>query len=154
MSRGIFKALTKLKDMIEAIDPKTDIHQGFVCINDGSGLVSPLNTRFQSQRQFAFEIVSLAMDDGSAGLSGRKRVTVEIHVRYAIPKEEGFKIRMMTEDSGKLIDTIKGPQYDFNTSGIVSVIPFQSRAELITDDVGEILGHMLIVPFDLLYLEA
>ena len=154
MSRGIFKALTKLKDMIEAIDPKTDIHQGFVCINDGSGLVSPLNTRFQSQRQFAFEIVSLAMDDGSAGLSGRKRVTVEIHVRYAIPKEEGFKIRMMTEDSGKLIDTIKGPQYDFNTSGIVSVIPLQSRAELITDDVGEILGHMLIVPFDLLYLEA
>jgi len=154
MSRGIFKALTKLKDMIEAIDPKTDIHQGFVCINDGSGLVSPLNTRFQSQRQFAFEIVSLAMDDGSAGLSGRKRVTVEIHVRYAIPKEEGFKIRMMTEDSGKLIDTIKGPQYDFNTTGIVSVIPLQSRAELITDDVGEILGHLLIVPFDLLYLEA
>ena len=154
MSRGIFKALTKLKDMVEAIDPKTDIHQGFVCINDGSGLVSPLNTRFQSQRQFAFEIVSLAMDDGSAGLSGRKRVTVEIHVRYAIPKEEGFKIRMMTEDSGKLIDTIKGPQYDFNTSGIVSVIPLQSRAELITDDVGEILGHMLIVPFDLLSLEA
>tara|TARA_R100001015_G_C4607762_1_gene162893 strand:+ start:129 stop:593 length:465 start_codon:yes stop_codon:yes gene_type:complete len=154
MSRGIFKALTKLKDMIEAIDPKTDIHQGFVCINDGSGLVSPLNTRFQSQRQFAFEIVSLAMDDGSAGLSGRKRVTVEIHVRYAVPKEQGFKIRMMTEDSGKLIDTIKGPQYDFNTTGIVSVIPSQSRAELITDDVGEILGHLLIVPFDLLYLEA
>ena len=154
MSRGIFKALTKLKDMIEAIDPKTDIHQGFVCINDGSGLVSPLNTRFQSQRQFAFEIVSLAMDDGSAGLSGRKRVTIEIHVRYAVPKEEGFKIRMMTEDSGKLIDTIKGPQYDFNTTGIVSVIPLQSRAELITDDVGEILGHLLIVPFDLLYLEA
>ena len=154
MSRGIFKALTKLKDMIEAIDPKTDIHQGFVCINDGSGLVSPLNTRFQSQRQFAFEIVSLAMDDGSAGLSGRKRVTIEIHVRYAVPKEQGFKIRMMTEDSGKLIDTIKGPQYDFNTTGIVSVIPSQSRAELITDDVGEILGHLLIVPFDLLYLEA
>ena len=154
MRRGIFKALTKLKDMIEAIDPKTAIHQGCVCINDGSGLVSPLNTRFQSQRQFAFEIVSLAMDDGSAGLSGRKRVTVEIHVRYAGPKEEGFKIRMMTEDSGKLIDTIKGPQYDFNTTGIVSVIPLQSRAELITDDVGEILGHMLIVPFDLLYLEA
>ena len=154
MSRGIFKGLTKLKDMIEAIDPKTDIHQGFVCINDGSGLVSPLNTRFQSQRQFAFEIVSLAMDDGSAGLSGRKRVTIEIHVRYAVPKEQGFKIRMMTEDSGKLIDTIKGPQYDFNTTGIVSVIPSQSRAELITDDVGEILGHLLIVPFDLLYLEA
>jgi hypothetical protein len=154
MSRGIFKALTKLKDMIEAIDPKTDIYQGFVCINDGSGLVSPLNTRFQSQRQFAFEIVSLAMDDGSAGLSGRKRVTIEIHVRYAVPKEQGFKIRMMTEDSGKLIDTIKGPQYDFNTTGIVSVIPSQSRAELITDDVGEILGHLLIVPFDLLYLEA
>jgi len=25
---------------------------------------------------------------------------------------------------------------------------------LITDDVGEVLGHLLVVPFDLLYLEA
>ena len=154
MSRGIFQSLDKIKTMIEAIDPKTDSHHGFVCIDDGSGLVSPLNTRFQSQRQFTLEIVSLAMDDGSAGLSGRKRVTIEIHVRYAIPKEEGFKIRMMNEDAGKLIDTIKGPQYEFNTTGIISVIPLQSRAELITDDVGEILGHLLVVPFDLLYLEA
>ena len=67
MSRGIFQALSKLKTMIEAIDPKTDSHHGFICIDDGSGLVSPLNTRFQSQRQFTLEIVSLAMDDGSAG---------------------------------------------------------------------------------------
>ncbi len=37
---------------------------------------------------------------------------------------------------------------------IVERIPLQSRAELITDDVGEILGHLLVVPFDLLYLEA
>ena len=140
--------------MIEAIEPKTYINLGFVCIIDGTGLVSPLNTRLQSQMQFAFEVVSLAMDDGSAGLSWRKRVTIEIHVRYAVPKEEGFKIRMMTEDSGKLIDTIKGPQYDFNTTGIVSVIPLQARAELITDDTGETLGHLLVVPFDLLYLEA
>lgn len=154
MSRGIFQSLDKIKTMIEAIEPKTDRHHGFVCIDDGSGLVSPLNTRFQSQRQFTLEIVTLAMDDGSAGLSGRKRVTIEIHVRYAIPKEEGFKIRMMNEDAGKLIDTIKGPQYDFNTTGIISVIPLESRAELITDDVGEVLGHLLIVPFDLLYLEA
>ncbi len=154
MSKGIFEALDKIKTMIEAIDPKTDSHHGFICIDDGSGLVAPLNTRFQSQRQFTLEIVSLAMDDGSAGLSGRKRVTIEIHVRYAIPKEEGFKIRMMNEDAGKLIDTIKGPQYEFNTTGIISVIPLQSRAELITDDVGEILGHLLVVPFDLLYLEA
>ena len=154
MSRGIFQSLDKIKTMIEAIETKTDPHPGFVCIDDGSGLVSPLNTRFQSQRQFTLEIVTLAMDDGSAGLSGRKRVTIETHVRYAIPKEEGFKIRMMNEDAGKLIDTIKGPQYDFNTTGIISVIPLESRAELITDDVGEVLGHLLIVPFDLLYLEA
>ena len=46
MSRGIFEALDKIKTMIEAIDPKTDSHHGFICIDDGSGLVSPLNTRF------------------------------------------------------------------------------------------------------------
>jgi len=154
MSRGIIQSLIKLKAMIEAIEPKTDSHNGFVCIDDGTGLTSPLNARFESQRQFAFELTSLAMDDGSAGLSGRKRVSVDVVIRYAIPKEHGFRMRIMTEDSSKMIDTIKGPQYEFNITGIISVIPNQARTEEITDDIGETIGHLLIIPFDLLYLEA
>ena len=154
MSRGIFQSLIKVKDMIEAIDPKTDSHNGFVCIDDGTGMTSPLQARFEGQRQFAFELTTMAMDDGAAGLSGRKRVSVDTVVRYAIPKEHGFRIRMMNEDASKIIDTIKGPQYEFNTTGIISVIPLQARAEEITDNTGEVIGHLLVVPFDLLYLEA
>ena len=154
MSRGIFEALDYIKGMIQDILPKTDTHHGFICINDGSGLTTSLSDRFEGQRQFTLELLGLPLDDGSSGLSGRKRVTVEVHIRYAIPKEEGFKIRIMTEDASKIIDTIKGPQYNFNTTGIISVIPGTSRAELITDNVGDTIGHLLIVPFDLLYLEA
>ena len=62
MSRGIFQSLIKLKDMIEAIDPKTDSHNGFVCIDDGTGMTSPLQARFEGQRQFAFELTTMAMD--------------------------------------------------------------------------------------------
>ena len=140
--------------MIEEILPKTDSHQGFISIDDGSGLVTNLNDRYEAQRQFTLELVTLAEDDGSSGLSGRKRINVEIHIRYSIPKETGFRIRMMNEDSSKIIDTIKGPQYNFNETGIVSVIPLQSRAEEITDINGVIVAHVLIIPFDLLYLES
>ena len=154
MSRGIFQALDFLKDMIEEILPKTDSHQGFISINDGKGITTSLNDRFEGQRQFTLEVLSLPLDDGSSGLSGRKRVSIEAHIRYAIPKEEGFKIRIMTEDASKIIDTIKGPQYNFNSTGIISVIPSTARAEIITDNAGETIGHLLIVPFDLLYLES
>ena len=61
---------------------------------------------------------------------------------------------MMNEDAGKIIDKIKGPQYNFNETGIISVIPQQSREQEITDVNGVIVAHILIVPFDLLYLEA
>ena len=153
MSKGIVKALSYIKDMIEEILPKTDNHNGFICIDDGMGLVTPLADRFEGQRQFSLQVTSLAMDDGSTGLSARKRVTIELNIRYAIPAELGFRIRMMTEDSSKLIDKLKGPQYNFNTTGIVSLIPAQARAEEITDINGVGLGHLLIIPFDLLYLE-
>ena len=35
MSQGIFKAIEKLEDMIEAITPKTDAHHGFIAISTG-----------------------------------------------------------------------------------------------------------------------
>jgi hypothetical protein len=153
MSKGIFKSLAYISEMIESITPKTDQHHGFISIDDGKGLVTNLNDRYEAQRQFTLELITLAMDDGSSGLVGRKRINVEIHIKYSIPKEAGFRIRIMNEDSSKIIDTIKGPQYNFNETGIVSVIPLQSRAEEITDINGAIIAHVLIIPFDLLYLE-
>jgi len=153
MSQGIFESLSYIKNMIEEILPKTDSHHGFVSIDDGRGLVTSLNDRFEAQRQFSLELITLAEDDGSSGLSGRKRVNVEIHIKYSIPKEDGFRIRMMNEDAGKIIDTIKGPQYNFAQTGIVSVIPLQSRIDELTDINGAVTSHLLIVPFDLLYME-
>jgi len=154
MSRGIFASLDYIKNMIEEILPKTDTHQGFISIDDGSGLVTNLNDRYEAQRQFTLDQVTLAEDDGSSGLSGRKNTSIEIQVRYSIPKESGFRVRMMNEDASKIVDKIKGPQYNFNETGIISVIPGQSRIEEITDINGVIVAHVLIVPFDLLYLEA
>jgi len=154
MSKGIFESLAYITNMIEEILPKTDSHHGFISVDDGKGLVTSLVDRYEAQRQFKLDIITYAQDDGSSGLSGRKRANIEIHVKYAIPKEDGFRIRMMNEDAGKIIDKIKGPQYNFNETGIISVIPQQSREQEITDINGVIVAHILIVPFDLLYLEA
>ena len=154
MSRGTFKALDYIKSMIESILPKTDNHSGFVCIENATGLVTNLNDRFESQRQFILDIVNLSMDDGSAGLSGRKRVSIEIKIRYAIPKDPSFRLRMMNEDSGYIIDKIKGPEYNFNETGIVSIIPNQARADDVIDQAGNTIAHLLTIPFDLLYLES
>ena len=85
MSRGIFESLAYITNMIEEILPKTDSHHGFVSVDDGKGLVTSLVDRYEAQRQFKLDIITYAQDDGSSGLSGRKRANIEIHVKYAIP---------------------------------------------------------------------
>lgn len=154
MSQGIFKSLEKLEDMIQAIDPKTDSHQGFVAIQTGNGRTLPLDQRPNSNRYFEIETITFAEDDGLAGLSGRKRTSLELRVRYDIPSDIGFLKRLINEDASKLIDTLKGPNYDLSTTGIVSVIPGTPSTEPLADVNGELFGFVLLVPFDLLYLEA
>jgi hypothetical protein len=154
MSQGIFKSLEKLEDMIQAITPKTDSHQGFVAIQTGNGRTLPLDQRPNANRYFEIETITFAEDDGLAGLSGRKRTSLELRLRYDIPNDIGFLKRMINEDASKLIDTLKGPNYDLSSTGIVSVIPGTPSTEPLADVNGELFGFILLVPFDLLYLEA
>jgi len=154
MSQGIFSALNYLENLVEGITPKTDSHHGFVAVNRGNGRTIPLESRSNNTRYFELRIDGLAQDDGQAGLSGRKRSRVLCRVKYDIPQDQGFLLRLMNEDCADLIDTLKGPQYDLSTTGIVSLIPLEPTTETIFDQQGERLVLMLSLPFDLLYLEA
>ena len=154
MSQGIFLALSYLEDLVEGITPKTDAHHGFVAVNRGGGLTVKLDDRPNSTRYFELRVDGLAQDDGAAGLSGRKRSRINCRVKYDIPQDDGFLLRLMNEDTSSLINTLKGPQYSLSTTGIVSLIPFQTTIETILDAQGDRLGFVLILPFDLLYLES
>ena len=61
---------------------------------------------------------------------------------------------MIAEDAESLLVKLKGPDYDLNTTGIVSVIPQSPTVQPIdsTNDQGG--AVLLILPFTLLYLEA
>ena len=152
MSQGINAALTYLEDQIEAVLPKTDLHHGFVSINS-SGRVGPLDHHQNTMRYFELRLEAFAIDDGEAGLSGRRRARVVLRVRYDIG-ELHYLERLIAEDAAKLLTTLKGPQYDLANTGIVSVIPGEPVTEPILDPTSEITALVLSLPFDLLYLEA
>ena len=154
MSKGTFAALTYLENMIEGITPKTDAHHGFVAINTGDGYTQDLDNRPHSNRYFELALSTLAADDGQAGLSGRKRVTVNCNVRYDVPHDNGFLYRMINEDASSLINTLKGPEYDTVNTGIVSLIPLSPLVEPVLDPQGDTIAYILTLQFDLLYLEA
>jgi len=154
MSQGIKSALAYLEDLVEGITPKTDLHHGFVAVTRGGGLTIPLEARPNSTRYFELRIDGLAKDDGQAGLSGRKRSRILCRVKYDIPQDDGFLLRMMNEDTSDLINTLKGPQYNLATTGITSLIPLDATIETILDQQGDRLAFVLSLPFDLLYLEA
>ena len=154
MSQGIFSALTYLENLVQGITPKTDLHHGFVAINRGGGLTVSLEDRPNSTRFFELALDGLAQDDGAAGLSGRKRCRVNCRVRYDVPHDPGFITRQINEDASDLINTLKGPQYSLATTGILSLIPYEAQLESITDAQGDRFAYILVLPFDLLYLEA
>lgn len=153
MSQGIFKATEKLEDMIEGITPKTDAHHGFIAIETGNGRTQPLDQRPNSTRYFEIITLNFASDDGEAGLSGRKRTSMELRVRYDIPQDLGFLRRLINEDASKLIDTLKGPDYDLVNTGIVSLIPGVPSTDNMQDINGVVEAVLLLLPFELLYLE-
>lgn len=154
MSQGIIAALDQLRSMVEGIEPKTDPHHGFVGIETGDGRTPTLNDRYLQTRLFMFEIIGFATDDGEAGLSGRKRASINLQVRYDVPQSIAFLQLMMNEDASKLIDTLKGPNYSLVTSGIVSLIPGSPTGAPVLDEAGDPIAYLLNLPFDLLYLEA
>ena len=152
MSQGISAALTYLEEQIEATLPKTDLHHGFVSINS-SGRVAPLEAHVNTNRYFELRLLTFAIDDGEAGLSGRRRARVVLRVRYDIG-EMHYLERIGAEDGAKLLHTLKGPQYDYASTGIVSLITGEPTTEPILDPTTEITSLVLSLPFDLLYLEA
>ena len=154
MSQGTFAALAYLENMIENITPKTDVHHGFVAINTGDGYTQDLDNRPNSNRYFELALGTLASDDGQAGLSGRKRITVNCNVRYDVPHDMGFLYRIINEDTALLIDTLKGPEYDTVNTRIVSLIPSLPIVEPVLDAQGDTIAFILTLQFDLLYLEA
>jgi hypothetical protein len=153
MSQGIYSALTFLEDQIMSIEPKTDTHHGFVCHSRANGAVSSLDQRFNSTRYFQLSVVSLPEDDGAAGLSGRRRTTIDCEVRYDIPQNDHLYLqRLVSEDADYILEKLKGPNYDLVTTGILSVIPQTPSFESI--DIDDALGMLLTIPFTLLYLES
>tara|TARA_Y100000310_G_scaffold322397_1_gene381431 strand:- start:354 stop:818 length:465 start_codon:yes stop_codon:yes gene_type:complete len=154
MSQGISAALDLLNDRIEAISPKTDSSQGFVCVDSAGGAELLTDRRASSIRYFETRLTTYPHDDGQAGITGRKRLTAEIRVRYDLPKDIGLLERMIGEDSSSIINTLRDPSYSLITTGITSLITGESTTESILDDTASILGALLIVPFDLLFSEA
>jgi len=153
MSQGIAAALTHLEDKLMSINPKRDTHHGFVAHGRAGGMVTPLSQRSHSTRYFTLEVIGFTEDDGAAGLSGRRRATINLNVRYDVPQDQLYLQRMIAEDAESLLVKLKGPNYELNTTGIVSVIPQSPTVEPIdlNDQSGAVL---LILPFTLLYLEA
>ena len=152
MSQGISAALAYIESQLEATLPKTDLHHGFVCINS-SGRVGPLDAHQNTLRFFELRLDAFAIDDGEAGLSGRRRARVTLRVRYDIG-ELHYLEQLIAVDAALLLLTLKGPQYDLASTGIVSLITGDPTYEPILDPKTEITSLVLSLPFDLLYLEA
>ena len=136
------------------ITPKRDTHHGFVAHGRAGGMTPPLTQRAHSTRFFTLEVSGFTEDDGAAGLSGRRRATINLNVRYDVPQDQLYLQRMIAEDAESLLVKLKGPDYDLTNTGIVSVIPSAPTVEPIdpTNDQGG--AVLLILPFTLLYLEA
>ena len=153
MSQGINSALTFIESQIMSITPKSDVHHGFVALARATGGTINLNQRANSTRYFTLEIATFVEDDGAAGLSGRRRSTINLNVRYDIPHDQLFLQRMIAEDAESLLLKLKGPEYDFSNTGIVSLIP-QAPSVVPVDNINDSGNKILTIPFILLYLEA
>lgn len=152
MSQGIFSALSYLEQQVEATTLKTDFHHGFVAHARANGSVVPLEERFNSQRYFVLDLAEMPSDDGAAGISGRRRATIHLRVRYDIPHDVTYLSRLVAEDAEALLVTLKGPDYSLATTGIISVIPEPPIFEPL--NLGDQGVFILTIPFTLLYLEA
>jgi hypothetical protein len=64
-----------------------------------------------------------------------------------------FELAISAEDAESLLVKLKGPEYDFTNTGIVSVIP-EPPSVLPVDPVNDTGALLLTIPFILLYLEA
>jgi hypothetical protein len=153
MSKGIRESLDLLIDRIEALTPKTDINSGFVRMRDGKGLTQLIEQNYYSIRYFDIAPLSMPLDDGMLGISTRKRVSLSLRVFYGIPSDPGYLDRITIEDTALLIESLKQPDYNSNTTGIISLVVNPAQLQDITNELGEPRANLLTIDFDLLYLE-
>jgi hypothetical protein len=154
MSQGISSALNLLIARLEALTPKTDPTQGFVCVDAAGGQELLTDRRPNTLRLFEMRITTPAHDDGQAGITGRKRCTVEVRVRYDVPRDVGLQERMMGEDASQIINALRNPSYDLPNTGITSLITGEPLSTPVLGQDGNPMAILLSVPFDLLYQEA
>ena len=153
MSKGISASIDYIISTIEALSPKRDSYHSFLCISRGQwDIDSPENNGNQT-RVFDIKMDSFSEDDGMAGVSGRKRAKMTLRVRYEIGHDKSFLDVMVSEDASYLINGLSGPDYDFATTGIVSLILQNGTSEYILNREGLPLALILNLPFDLLYME-
>lgn len=152
MSKGISSAIDHIIDRLESLTPKSDAYHHFVCISDASGRNLSLESRSNQNRLFDIRFQTLAQDDGQAGISGRKRVDLLLRIRYDIGGDLALLDRMIAEDSSQLINALKQPEYQFEDTGIVSLITGIATLSEISNDPSQV-GYLLTLPFTLLYLE-
>ena len=153
MSKGIRESLDLLVNRLEALTPKTDAHHGYIAMRDGSGLTQLLEQNYHNIRYFDLSPLSMPQDDGMLGISTRKRITLALRVLYALPSDLGYIERMAIEDASQLIESLKQPDYNSNSTGIISLVVSPSALNEITNELGEVRAHLLTIDFDLLYLE-
>ena len=154
MSQGISESFDLIIERIESLVPKRNLSQPFTCLRNSLGNSYGRETMTLTQRLFWLTPESLPEDDGELGISGRKRVRVNLSVWYALPHEQALAERMLLEDTAYIIDTLKSPNYNQSTTGIISLVLQPSTLEPMLDDTGEPTGTLLNITFDLLYLEA
>lgn len=154
MSQGISAAFDLLIARIEALTSKTDSSQSFVCVDAGRGQELLTDRRVNTLRLFELRIITPPHDDGQAGITGRKRLTAEVRVRYDVPRDTGLLERIMGEDAAQIINTLRNPAYNLATTGIISLITGEPSSGPVLGQDGNPMAALLAVPFDLLYQEA
>lgn len=154
MSQGISAAFDLLIERIEALASKTDSTQNFVCIDAARGQELLTDRRVNTLRLFELRITTPPFDDGQAGITGRKRLTAEVRVRYDVPRDVGLLERMMGEDAALIINALRDPAYDLPNTGITSLITGEPSSSPVLGQDGNPMAILLAIPFDLLYQEA
>lgn len=153
MSLGIRASISKIIDMIQSVVPKTDVHQNFVCVKNLSGSNFGLEASGLGERYFDFVFTSLPEDDGFSGISLRKRVDLQLRIKYQLtsPVEAAFKELQIAEDASSLVNALLGPDYDSASTGVVSIVVGQPFVDTPVQE--QTLYTLLILPFTLHFYE-
>jgi len=152
--RGIRQAIDFIYSKIEAIEPKSDIYNGFVASHKGKGGSLPLEQR-QTSRLFDIQFVNYGKDDGEAGVTGRKRADINIRVLYQASADKQLLDIQISEDASLIIDALQYPSYDYLNTGILTInCQLQnSGVSSILDNNGKEQAYLLTLNLFILYRE-